>query len=123
MGAGDGLQKKKFYGTREEVRSDIFDYIEMFYNSKRRYGSSDQMSPTEYKNPYYQRPGSIWVIRDDSVKRSDNTSSPDAYGTKIHGKVGRILEFNVIWSVFYDFLEFIFAFMAFFVLSEEVFFN
>ncbi|EJF8755591.1 IS3 family transposase, partial [Salmonella enterica] len=26
--------KKKIYGTREEARSDIFDYIEMFYNSK-----------------------------------------------------------------------------------------
>nr|WLE93402.1 hypothetical protein JCDNAKDM_00187 [Escherichia coli] len=37
--------KKKIYGTREEARSDIFDYIEMFYNSKRRHGSSDQMSP------------------------------------------------------------------------------
>ena len=36
--------KKKIYGTREEARSDIFDYIEMFYNSKRRHGSSDQMS-------------------------------------------------------------------------------
>ncbi|HAS1313566.1 TPA: IS3 family transposase, partial [Enterobacter bugandensis] len=32
--------KKKIYGTREEARSDIFDYIEMFYNSKRRHGSS-----------------------------------------------------------------------------------
>ncbi len=41
--------KKKIYGTREEARSDIFDYIEMFYNSKRRHGSSDQMSPTEYE--------------------------------------------------------------------------
>ncbi|WP_372911833.1 IS3 family transposase [Klebsiella pneumoniae] len=47
--------KKKIYGTREEARSDIFDYIEMFYNSKRRHGSSDQMSPTEYENQYYQR--------------------------------------------------------------------
>ncbi|MFG0803575.1 IS3 family transposase [Leclercia sp. GLN_9] len=51
--------KKKIYGTREEARSDIFDYIEMFYNSKRRHGSSDQMSPTEYKNQYYQRLGSV----------------------------------------------------------------
>ncbi|MGI7062646.1 IS3 family transposase, partial [Citrobacter amalonaticus] len=42
--------KKKIYGTREEARSDIFDYIEMFYNSKRRHGSSEQMSPTEYEN-------------------------------------------------------------------------
>ncbi|EPK3803192.1 IS3 family transposase, partial [Enterobacter hormaechei] len=45
--------KKKIYGTREEARSDIFDYIEMFYNRKRRHGSSEQMSPTEYENQYY----------------------------------------------------------------------
>ena len=40
---------KKIYGTREEDRSDIFDYIEMFYNSKRRHGASDQMPQTEYE--------------------------------------------------------------------------
>ncbi|WP_394517532.1 IS3 family transposase [Pantoea sp. SGAir0175] len=51
--------KKKIYGTREEARSDIFDYIEMFYNSKRRHGSSDQMPPTEYENKYYQRLESV----------------------------------------------------------------
>ncbi|HBV2611075.1 TPA: IS3 family transposase [Klebsiella quasipneumoniae] len=51
--------KKKIYGTREEARSDIFDYIEMFYNSKRRHGSSEQMSPTEYEKQYYQRLGSV----------------------------------------------------------------
>ncbi|MDV7861892.1 IS3 family transposase [Shigella flexneri] len=51
--------KKKIYGTWEEARSDIFDYIEMFYNSKRRHGSSEQMSPTEYENQYYQRLGSV----------------------------------------------------------------
>jgi putative transposase len=51
--------KKKIYGTREEARSDIFDYIEMFYNSKRRHGSGDQMSPAEYENQYYQRLGSV----------------------------------------------------------------
>ena len=51
--------KKKIYGTREEARSDIFDYIEMFYNSKRRHSSSDQMLPTEYENQYYQQLGSV----------------------------------------------------------------
>ncbi|WP_049281454.1 IS3 family transposase, partial [Citrobacter braakii] len=38
---------------------DIFDYIEMFYNSKRRHSSSDQMLPTEYENQYYQQLGSV----------------------------------------------------------------
>lgn len=47
--------KKKINGTREEARSDISDYIEMFYNSKRLHGSSVQMSPTEYESQYYQR--------------------------------------------------------------------
>ncbi|MFA1646367.1 MAG: IS3 family transposase, partial [Enterobacteriaceae bacterium] len=51
--------KKKIYGTREEARSDILDYIEMFYNSKRRHGSSNQMSRTEYEKQYYQRLGSV----------------------------------------------------------------
>lgn len=51
--------KKKIYGTREEARSNIFDYIEMYYNSKRRHGSGDQMSPTDYENDYYQRLGSV----------------------------------------------------------------
>lgn len=51
--------KKKLYGTREEARSDIFDYIEMFYNSKRRHGSSDKMPPTEYENRYYRRLESV----------------------------------------------------------------
>jgi putative transposase len=51
--------KKKIYGTREEARSNIFDYIEMIYNSKRRHGSSNQMSPTEYENQNYQRLGSL----------------------------------------------------------------
>ena len=51
--------KKKIYGTREEARSDIFDYIEMFYDSKRRHGSSNQMSPTEYESQYYQRLASV----------------------------------------------------------------
>ncbi|MFZ4215752.1 IS3 family transposase, partial [Pantoea endophytica] len=51
--------KKKIYGTRDEARSDIFDYIEVFYNSKRRHGSSEQMPSTEYENLYYKRLRSV----------------------------------------------------------------
>lgn len=62
--------KKKIYGTREEACSDIFDCIEIFYNSRHRLCSSDQMSPTEYENQYYQRLGSVWIMRGDSVNKS-----------------------------------------------------
>lgn len=39
---------KKIHGKWEKARSDIFYYIEIFYNSKHRHDSSDQTSPTEY---------------------------------------------------------------------------
>ena len=41
--------KKKIYSSRAEARSDIFEYIEMFYNSKRRHGSNGQRSPLDYE--------------------------------------------------------------------------
>jgi putative transposase len=51
--------KKRIYETRDEARSDIFDYIEMFNNSKRRHGSSEQMPLAEYEHRYYERLRSI----------------------------------------------------------------
>jgi len=35
--------RRKTYGTREEARADLFDYIEMFYNPKRRLSSAMQL--------------------------------------------------------------------------------
>ena len=79
--------KKKIYGTREEARSDIFDYIEIFYNSKRRDGSSDQMSPAEYENHYYQRLGSVWITRGDSVpSQSVEFSTPSIGWILLNGE-------------------------------------
>lgn len=41
--------KKKIYVSKSEARADIFEYIEMFYNSKRRHGSNGQRSPLDYE--------------------------------------------------------------------------
>ena len=41
--------KKKTEDTREEARSNIFGYIEMFYNSEWRHGSNTQRLPAEYE--------------------------------------------------------------------------
>jgi putative transposase len=46
--------KKKIYLSRDEAKSDIFEYIEMFYNSKRRHGSIGQPSPLEYEKTHQQ---------------------------------------------------------------------
>ena len=41
--------KKRFYQTRAEAKSDIFDYIEGFYNRVRRHKHLDQLSPYEFE--------------------------------------------------------------------------
>ena len=37
------------YKTRKEVRQSIFEYIEVFYNRKRRHAFLDYMTPVEYE--------------------------------------------------------------------------
>lgn len=37
------------YATRLQARSDVFNYIEMFYNPIRRHTSADGLSPVEYE--------------------------------------------------------------------------
>ena len=51
--------RRRIYISRNEARQDIFDYIEMFYNPKRRHRFSNNMSPVEYEKQYFQRLGSV----------------------------------------------------------------
>lgn len=44
--------KRKIYTTRQDARSDVFDYIEMFYNARRRRGFNNQLSPIEFEKRY-----------------------------------------------------------------------
>ena len=37
----------RFYDTRDDARIDVFNYIEMFYNSKRRHSSPAGLSPAD----------------------------------------------------------------------------
>ena len=37
------------YRTRDEARADLFDYIEVFYNRKRRHGYLGNVSPADYE--------------------------------------------------------------------------
>src|SRR6202034_2309563 len=40
---------RKIYRTRDEARADVFDYIERFYNPRRRHSTLDYLSPLEYE--------------------------------------------------------------------------
>ena len=45
------------YRARDEARTDLFQYIEGFYNPRRRHSSLDYLSPADYEQLYYQRHG------------------------------------------------------------------
>lgn len=50
--------RRRIYKSRAEAKSDIFNYIEMFYNPIKRHGSNDMLSPVEYEKKYYREAGS-----------------------------------------------------------------
>lgn len=51
--------RRQIYPTREAAKSDVFNYIEMFYNPRRRHGTSDNLSPVEYERRYFQRQAGV----------------------------------------------------------------
>ncbi len=40
---------RKSYATRDQARADVFDYIETFYNLRRRHFTLDYVSPAEFE--------------------------------------------------------------------------
>ena len=40
---------RKTYRTRDEAKADMFDYIERFYNAKRRHSTIGYLSPAAFE--------------------------------------------------------------------------
>lgn len=40
---------RKVYRTRDEARAEVFDYIERFYNPRRRHSKLGDISPMEFE--------------------------------------------------------------------------
>jgi putative transposase len=40
---------RKTYRTRDQAKADVFDYIERFYNAKRRHSTIGYRSPMEFE--------------------------------------------------------------------------
>ena len=41
---------RKVYRTRDQARADVFDYIERFYNLRRRHSTLGYVSPIAYED-------------------------------------------------------------------------
>ena len=46
------VYRKPRYRTRDEARADVFDYIECFYNPRRRHSTLGQVSPAEFERRF-----------------------------------------------------------------------
>lgn len=51
--------RRRVYETRDDARADVFNYIEMFYNSQRRHSSAAGLSPIEFEQRHSQRLKSV----------------------------------------------------------------
>lgn len=41
--------RRRTYKNREDARQDVFDYIEMFYNPKRKHARNGMLSPVDFE--------------------------------------------------------------------------
>ncbi len=63
--------RSQVYLTRDKARADVFNYIEKFYNPKRRHGTAGDVSPIEFERRHFQRLKSVWGIRGDSACQTE----------------------------------------------------
>ena len=51
--------RRRIYVDREAARRDVFDYIEMFYNPKRRHGHNNGLSPIAFEQQHFNTLASV----------------------------------------------------------------
>ena len=49
------VTQRKIYSTREEAKSEIFNFIEMFYNPVKRHTHTGGVSPAKFEEQYFER--------------------------------------------------------------------
>ena len=49
IGGAPERTTRRNYRTRDDAKADVFDYIERFYNPKRRHSTIGYLSPMEFE--------------------------------------------------------------------------
>jgi len=44
---------KKVYSTRNDAKVDIFNFIDVFYNPKKRHSHTSNVSPAKFEEAYF----------------------------------------------------------------------
>ena len=74
--------RRRVYRSRDEARQDVFDYIEMFYNPKRKHIRNGMLSPVDFEKQQKIQPEGVYetwgyslTVRPPTVERIDSGSS------------------------------------------------
>lgn len=68
--------RRRTYRTREEARHDVFDYIEMFYDPKRKHVRNGMLSPVEFERQQEMYPEGVHETRGHSNCRLVSATRP-----------------------------------------------
>jgi putative transposase len=49
------VTQRKIYPTRDEAKTEIFNFIEMFYNPVKRHSHTGGASPANFEEAYFAR--------------------------------------------------------------------
>lgn len=60
--------RRKIYKTREEARQDVFDYIELFYNPKRRHAKNSDAVTRRVRNGSKMKSSGVYILRGTSAR-------------------------------------------------------
>ena len=82
------LIHRRSWPEKNELRSEIFEYIEVFYNRRRRHSTLGMLSPVDYENSARRDPGSgVAASRlqlDEKMIKPPTTPTPTAQSTPVH---------------------------------------
>ncbi len=70
--------RRRTYRSREEARRDVFDYIEMFCNPKRKHARNGMLSPVEFERQQKLRAEGVWKTRGYSFLEDPDTGQSPA---------------------------------------------
>jgi putative transposase len=51
--------RRRTYKSRDDARQDVFDYIEMFYNPKRKHANNGLLSPVDFEKQQKMKPQGV----------------------------------------------------------------
>ena len=82
------LIHRRSWPRKDELRSEVFEFIEIFYNRRRRHSTLGMLSPADYENSTLRDPrGRVAASRlqpTDKINITPTAQAPTAQSTPVH---------------------------------------